>query len=64
MLAKPYEASLIAAVELLSEYLVLGVSQRRLRGKICPLLDGDGPLIYPVRLKLIYGLGVLEPAGV
>ena len=69
MLAKPYEASLIAAVELLAgsgQYSALQVFRKddyAVKYAVEPLLEGSGPLgDLSVRLKLIYGLGVISRA--
>lgn len=64
---KTVRSFLIAAVELLTEavnILVLQVFRKddyAVKYAVEPLLDGDGPLgDLSVRLKLIYGLGVLN----
>ncbi len=64
---KTVRSFLIAAVELLTEavnILVLQVFRKddyAVKYAVEPLLDGDGPLgNLSVRLKLIYGLGVLS----
>ncbi|GDX07073.1 MltR family transcriptional regulator [Buttiauxella sp. A111] len=64
---KTVRSLLIAAVELLTEavnILVLQVFRKddyAVKYAVEPLLDGDGPLgDLSVRLKLIYGLGVLN----
>ncbi|ATF90615.1 MltR family transcriptional regulator [Enterobacter sp. Ap-916] len=66
---KTVRSLLIAAVELLTEavnILVLQVFRKddyAVKYAVEPLLDGDGPLgDLSVRLKLIYGLGVLNRA--
>ena len=66
MLAKPYEVSDYRrrVVNRGGEYLVLQVFRKddyAVKYAVEPLLDGDGPLgDLSVRLKLIYGLGVLN----
>ena len=60
---KTVRSFLIAAVELLTEAVNILVLQvfRKDKYAVEPLLDGDGPLgDLSVRLKLIYGLGVLN----
>ena len=64
---KTVRSFLIAAVELLTEavnILVLQVFRKddyAVKYAVEPLLDGDGPLgNLSVRLKLIYGLGVIS----
>jgi len=66
---KTVRSFLIAAVELLNEainILVLQVFRKddyAVKYAVEPLLDGDGPLgNLSVRLKLIYGLGVISRA--
>lgn len=66
---KTVRSFLIAAVELLTEavnILVLQVFRKddyAVKYAVEPLLDGDGPLgDLSVRLKLIYGLGVISRA--
>jgi len=66
---KTVRSLLIAAVELLTEavnILVLQVFRKddyAVKYAVEPLLDGDGPLgDLSVRLKLIYGLGVISRA--
>lgn len=66
---KTVRSLLIAAVELLTEavnILVLQVFRKddyAVKYAVEPLLDGDGPLgDLSVRMKLIYGLGVLNRA--
>ena len=58
---KTVRSFLIAAVELLTEAVNILVLQVFRKYAVEPLLDGDGPLgDLSVRLKLIYGLGVLN----
>jgi len=60
---KTVRSLLIAAVELLTEAVNILVLQVFRKDDVEPLLDGDGPLgDLSVRLKLIYGLGVISRA--
>ena len=60
---KTVRSFLIAAVELLTEAVNILVLQVFRKDEVEPLLDGDGPLgDLSVRLKLIYGLGVISRA--